>query len=376
MTPRSEPVVWILVHDLDRSGVPIVLERLLRATAQSAHVHVIALRGGPVRTRIQPLVASCTVIEPTARRSAANAFAVGARELHLPWVGRTTERLTWSARLHGLPSPDVAVIHGAGAWSLVDALRGDPPLVLHLHELELGLDRSIPRAAQSDVLRKVSAVLAVSRPVADLALRRGADSSKVELVPGVVETPTEVKLPGATSQDKNGVLVMGAGRPGWRKATDRVTAIAHELTRRGFPGVVGWVGGRPSGPDSRWISAHDPVHWYPEADQPWSTMADADVIVVPSREDPLPLVALEAGLHSKAVVATPTGGLVDLLAQGRGAIAPGHDIRWLVETVERLLIHRDEREELGAALRARVLAQHDAAIVAPQWWSAIRQASG
>ncbi|MBS1838538.1 MAG: glycosyltransferase family 4 protein, partial [Actinobacteria bacterium] len=252
---------------------------------------------------------------------------------------------------------------------------GDPPYVVHLHELETGLDRSIDPTRQASALAGASRVLAVSRPVADLAVRRGADPRQVELLPGVVEVSAVTSAP-VPAGSATGRVVMGAGVPGWRKATDRVAAVAHELDRAGRPGAVGWVGGAPSGQDARWVSATDPVRWYEETDDPWAVMGAAEVVLVPSREDPLPLVALEAGLRSKAVVATPTGGLPDLLGEGRGAIAPTHDVSWIASTTARLLGDPAERMALGAALREEVLAHHDAAVLAPRWWGFLRDAAG
>lgn len=370
-----EPVVWVLVHDLGRSGVPIVLERMLRASGSPEDVHVVAIRGGQLRDGICALARTCTVLEPDGRRSVGNAVSVGARELGAPQVAHRVQRTVWRRRMRHLPAPDVVVVHGAGGWPLLDAVVGDPPYVVHLHELETGLDRSIDPARQASVLAGASRVLAVSRPVADLAVRRGADPRQVELLPGVVEVSAVTSAP-APARPATGRVVMGAGVPGWRKATDRVVAVAHELDRAGRPGAVGWVGGAPSGQDARWVSATDPVRWYEESDDPWAVMGAAEVVLVPSREDPLPLVALEAGLRSKAVVATPTGGLPDLLGEGRGAVAPTHDVSWIASTTARLLGDPAERMVLGAALREEVLAHHDAAVLAPRWWDFLRDAAG
>lgn len=367
--------MWVLVHDLGRSGVPIVLERMLRALGPVDHVHVVAVRGGPLRGSLDALAGTCTVLEPEGRRSVGNAMSAGARELGAPQVANRVQRVVWRRRMHHLPAPDVVVVHGAGGWPLLDAVVGDPPYVVHLHELATGLDRSIDPARQVSALAGASRVLAVSRPVADLAVRRGADPRLVELLPGVVEVSPSTSA-AALPRSATGRVVMGAGVPGWRKATDRVVAVAHELERVGRPGAVGWVGGAPGGPDARWISATDPVRWYEETDDPWAVMGAAEVVLVPSREDPLPLVALEAGLRSKAVVATPTGGLPDLLGEGRGAVAPTHDVGWLARATGRLLGDPLEREALGLALLEEVLARHNAAVVAPIWWDILRDAAG
>jgi glycosyltransferase involved in cell wall biosynthesis len=364
------PVVWVLVRELSRTGVPIVLARMLRARRPGGAVHVVALRGGPLERRVAATAASCTTLEPVGRRSVSDAAAVGMSLLGARSAGDVIHRAAWSRRMRRLPRPDVVVVHGAGAWPLVALAPPTTPVVLHLHELAIGLDRCIPPAGQPQAFARASKVLAVSGPVADLAVHRGARPGLVELLPGAVEIDSVAAVPHLRSAPSPR-RVMGAGSPGWRKATDRVTAVAHELARSGHGEVVGWMGGAPSGPDSRVVAASDPVRWYPATEDPWATMAGAEVVLVPSREDPLPLVALEAGLHARAVVATPTGGLPDLLADGRGAVAPGHDVAWLARTTARLLEDPDERQAMGDALRTEVVRSHDARVVASQWWDVI-----
>ncbi len=367
MKQASRPVVWALVRDLGLTGVPIVLERLVRVQPAEGELHLVSWFPGPLRGRVEPYVASCDVLEPEGRRSIPDAIAVGTTVLGAAPLGRRVRQASWAARLRHLPRPDVVLVHGAGAWPLTAAVPVDVPLVMHLHELEIGLDRCITPGLQADAFSRLARVLAVSRPVADLAVRRGAPTSRVELLPGVVEVSA------AHAEDPADVphLVMGAGSPGWRKGTDRVSAVAHELARRGHRDVVAWVGGAPTGAEARWVESQDPVTWFPATDRPWRLMAGAEVVLVPSREDPMPLVALEAGLHARAVVATPTGGLPDLLADGRGRVAPSHDVRWLADATAQLLDRPDEAVELGAMLRRHVLAHHDARIVAAEWWTTL-----
>lgn len=373
----SPPTVWVLVHDLGRSGVPVVLVRLLRAVAASrSHVHVVALRGGPLEATVRGVAASVTTLEPAQGRSVADAVAVGMHELGHPRPGRNVRRLAWRRRVRHLPAPDVVVLHGAGGWPVLDVLRAEAPLVVHLHELGIGLDRSVPVSRQRELLSGAVRVLAVSRPVADLAVARGAAAARVELVPGVVdrgEVDGAVAGPrgGDTAEPVAGRPVMGAGVVGWRKGTDRLAAVAFELDRSGRRDQVGWVGGHPGGPDAAFVGSTDPVRWYPSCSDPWGVMDAARVVVVPSREDPLPLVALEAGQRRKAVVAMPTGGLPELLSHGRGRVVAGQDVIAFAHAVRHLLEAPDEAVAAGDSLHDHVMVHHDAAVVAPRWWQMV-----
>ena len=374
----SDPVVWVLLHDLSRTGVPTVLSRILSGLPpeRTAAIHVIARHGGPLNEEIAVSCATVTVLEHDDGRSVPNAAAVALRTMSTRSSVRTVAHHVQVAAgkrtVRGLPAPDVVVVNGAGGWPLVSTVPADAPVVLHLHELETAFDRCIEPSLQRDALRRASTLMVVSGPVGELARRRGARPDAIVTVPGVVGT----KLHSAASERSDGARwVMGAGAPGWRKATDRAVALAWELRRSSDRVSVGWVGGRPSGVDAHWVEVEDPVAWYDARPDPWSVLDRAEVIVVPSREDPLPLVALEAGQHRKAVVATATGGLPQLLREGKGLVV-GHDLRALVEAVRQLLDAPALVEELGAALADHVRRNHSVEVIAPQWLAVVDEAAG
>lgn len=389
----QDPVIWIAVHDLSRTGVPVLLARLLQASParQREVVHLVAMYGGPLLRELQSLCASVTVLEPSDRRSASSAASLGLITLGMGRAGEVVRHSAWRAKLAQRPKPDVLLVHGAGAWPVTQVVSSKLPVVLHLHELETALDRCIPRPEQAAAFQRAQQVLVVSAPVAELARNRGANSAKILMVPGCVRLPAadeaetselESNLPESNVTESSAPetdsvqWVLGAGTPGWRKGTDRLAAVAHALQRVSSPAQVGWVGGRPTGADASAVGRTDLVNWIPESADPWKLLSHAAVFVLPSREDPLPLVALEAGLHRRAVVAMPTGGLPDLLADGRGLVGSRQDVRWFVAAVQQVLASRELAEDLGQRLHEFVRTHHDVDVIAPRWLQAVSDAAG
>ena len=389
----QDPVIWIAVHDLSRTGVPVLLARLLQASParQREVVHLVAMYGGPLLRELQSLCASVTVLEPSDRRSASSAASLGLITLGMGRAGEVVRHSAWRAKLARRPKPDVLLVHGAGAWPVTQAVSSKLPVVLHLHELETALDRCIPRPEQAAAFQRAQQVMVVSAPVAELARNRGANAAKILLVPGCVRLPAadeaetselESNLPESNVTESNAPetdsvqWVLGAGTPGWRKGTDRLAAVAHALQRVSSPAQVGWVGGRPTGADATAVGRTDLVNWIPESADPWKLLSHAAVFVLPSREDPLPLVALEAGVYRRAVVAMPTGGLPDLLADGRGLVGSHQDVRWFVAAVEQVLASRALAEDLGQRLHEFVRTHHDVDVIAPRWLQAVSDTAG
>ena len=379
----QDPVIWIAVHDLSRTGVPVLLARLLQASParQREVVHLVAMYGGPLLRELQSLCASVTVLEPSDRRSASSAASLGLITLGMGRAGEVVRHSAWRAKLARRPKPDVLLVHGAGAWPVTQVVSSKLQVVLHLHELETALDRCIPRPEQAAAFQRAQQVMVVSAPVAELARNRGANSAKILLVPGCVRLP-DADLPESNEAESNAPetdsvqWVLGAGTPGWRKGTDRLAAVAHALQRVSSPAQVGWVGGRPTGADATAVGRTDLVNWIPESADPWKLLSHAAVFVLPSREDPLPLVALEAGVYRRAVVAMPTGGLPDLLADGRGLVGSHQDVRWFVAAVEQVLASRALAEDLGQRLHEFVRTHHDVDVIAPRWLQAVSDTAG
>jgi glycosyltransferase involved in cell wall biosynthesis len=100
-------------------------------------------------------------------------------------------------------------------------------------------------------------------------------------------------------------------------------------------------------------------------DDPASTLAAADVVVLPSRTEGLPAVAIEAGLVGLPVVATDVGGTSEIVVDGvTGVLVPPGDPEALAAGLDRALA---AGERLGAAARERCLARFELGVVVDQW---------
>lgn len=92
----------------------------------------------------------------------------------------------------------------------------------------------------------------------------------------------------------------------------------------------------------------------------------ADVVVVPSRYEAFGLVALEAMMLGKPVVATATGGLQTVIEHGRTGLlcAPGEGSFGLFQAMRTLADNPQLREHMGQAGRERALREYTISRVA------------
>ncbi len=107
---------------------------------------------------------------------------------------------------------------------------------------------------------------------------------------------------------------------------------------------------RSSAPPGVVFAGHvtDPVPWY----------AAADVVVLPSRWEAMPLVLLEAMASGRSVVATDVGGVREALPSDAGIVEIGDAGALAAELLARLR-STDLADAEGVANRNRVRAVHD-----------------
>ena len=82
-------------------------------------------------------------------------------------------------------------------------------------------------------------------------------------------------------------------------------------------------------------------------------MEDIDVFVLPSLTEGTPNAIIEAMAHQKPIVATPVGGIPDLVNQEVGVLVPPGDIQALSGALSKLAADAGLRHAMGVAARRR-----------------------
>ncbi len=110
---------------------------------------------------------------------------------------------------------------------------------------------------------------------------------------------------------------------------------------------------------------------YLDEGQVAALLASADMLVLPSFAEGLPVVLMEALAAAVPVIATQIAGVPELVENGvSGLIVPPGDEEALAEAIDRLLADPALRARMGQAGRAKVCAEHDIAQEA-RWLAAL-----
>lgn len=255
------------------------------------------------------------------------------------------------------------------------------PLVTTIHgtDLRIARDVRVARPAFRRVLGASAAVTTVSRWLADELVRLQPTAQ-----PAVAPMPVATELfhpRGGRERDPGKILFVGRLTP--QKGVDRLLHAFRDLVAELPACTLDLIGSGPAAEELQQLAGElgigGRVNWLGALPQP--ELADhysrAAVVVVPSHEEGLGLVAAEAMLSGAAVVASDSGGLRDVVRHERtGILVPSLDAAALGQALGRIMAPAAmaERAALGEAGRLHALASFAPESVARHYATIYREA--
>jgi glycosyltransferase involved in cell wall biosynthesis/peptidoglycan/xylan/chitin deacetylase (PgdA/CDA1 family) len=296
---------------------------------------------------------------PPERFTAADVAGFTRHRMHERLTARTFA--SWTRSLHAVVRefrPDVAHAQSIRTTLVVAAAAPSLPLISTVH----GIEESDERLAALALRLSRARVTAVSEASAE-GVRRHHLAPHVEIVPPGVDieallsaalAPPETEIP-----DRSPLIVCLARQFPVKGVDVLVEAFTRVLAAEPEAGLV-LVGG---GPDTDALIARvaelgiaDAVAFAGRQLNPAPYLAAADLVVLPSRREGLPVVALEAFGLNRAVVATAVGGTPDIVRPGEtGWLVPPEQPAALAVAILEAL--RDPDGRVQRAQRGRELVE-------------------
>jgi glycosyltransferase involved in cell wall biosynthesis len=272
----------------------------------------------------------------------------------------------------------------AGLYPLAAELVGAPEVVscrgsdLHLFEQAEPGARNLGLAS----LLRVGRVHCVSAKMAAVVERvSGRHDGVFVNRPAVEVNHPPAKTPQGPGQAP---LVIGVGRLVWIKGFDYLLEAFARLKRDKVAFSAEIIGGGPLTAELRFsvldLDLADQVTITgprsPAAVQ--ARLQDADVFVLSSVAEGISNAALEAMAVGVPVVTTAAGGMVEAVTDGvEGFVVPVRDVESLTARLRQLLSNQIQREEMGRAARARIVAgfslTRQAAVFEEEYRTLVRQ---
>ena len=359
--PAEKTRLLVVGHDACRAGAQTLLLSLLRAwkRSQAFSFRLILSNSGPLLNQFESLCPTLVLAhyrDPQFRKTAVAKFL--------------------SVR------PQLVYANTVVNGPLLDELAWlDCPVVTHVHELQKSIERWAPGETMAATLRRTTHFVAVSEPVAEnLKSRHGVAPTAVSVINAFIDTGHEAQpTPPAEARrqelELNGAhsAVFGCGTTDWRKGPDLFVEIAARACAAVPQLRFFWIGAGSREEQrtlDKLIARHDlseRVSFLGERPDARSYLGAGHIFLLPSREDPFPLVALEAADAGRPIVCFEgAGGMPAFVGQECGRVVPFEDVDAAAAAIRELARDEALRGRLGSAAKDKVARCHSTSGAAAQ----------
>ncbi len=288
------------------------------------------------------------------------------------------QQLYWVARVAAVATPPADVLHvTAAGWAAIPALvhqrlHGTPLLLtehgVYVREAYLAAARSTAAPGDRFVASRLARGLTMATydhadvisPVTEAnerwEVRLGVDPARIRVIHNGIVAPE------ACSPPPGALKVVSVGRIDPLKDVQTMLHVAAEVIRRIPEARFEYWGPPTRGQEAyaraceelrRQLGLGDGFQFMGTTPTPNDVVRAADVVLMTSISEGLPMSILEAMAQGRPVVATGVGGVPDVL-RGCGIVVPSGDILGLATAVTTLLRNPAFAERLGRQAFARV----------------------
>jgi glycosyltransferase involved in cell wall biosynthesis len=255
-----------------------------------------------------------------------------------------------------------------GAWA---SWHAGVPHLITMHGSRYYAGKLRRRLALRAAIAASGGLAAVSHPLADhlsrdLFVRRSRIAVVTNGVPRPAVPPATRTLRDELSIPQTHPLLVSVGNlypvKGHQHLIDAMALVADR-----HPTLHAAIAGRgelaePLMARARAHGLEDRLHLLGLRSDVAAILAAADVFVLPSLSEGLPLALLEAMFAGRPIVASDVGEIAATLDRGRaGVLVPPGDSAALAAALDRILTDPDRARALGAAARDRAAARYDVA---------------
>jgi glycosyltransferase involved in cell wall biosynthesis len=359
--------VIVVSHDAQLAGAQRLLLSLLEVWQRRTPfpVKVICVGGGPLRSEFEQLFPTLVLSDFQSPRKQALALA--------QFIGQPARAIYASTVVNG---PLLERLRSLGA-----------PIITHCHELQASIERWAPGEIMAATLTNSDFVLGGCTAVAEnLRVRHQVPSQRLDVVYDFIKPWNDTAIPtpdelntirrqlGITNAD---VVVFGCGTTDWRKGPDIFLDVAIIACQQDPLLKFVWIGGNISSRDEARIAESKLVGRIQFiGNQPLSRRYYyvGHIFALTSREDPCPLVALEAADAKLPVVCFERAGdIPHVLGPDCGAVVGFEDVHAFANAVLELSEDTNRRLRAGKMGYERVRREHTSEAAASEIEAIIEQ---
>lgn len=376
--------ILFVSHDANRAGSQLLLLQLLRLLKErGVPMHLLLCSGGALEDDF----AKVTTITRLYQNDHVSPYFIPGKilkkiNLHKLYeehsAQRENDRVTSELEAQNIGLVFVNSIANAAVYYETLRFLHHLPMVLFVHELAMSARIYTHEKHLNFLLKKTDHLIAVSKAVANYYVKKydfpiqhvstftlidhDHIDDKLKLVQSDILEKT-YRIP------DDAIVIGGCGNAEWRKGNDLFNWIARNVISKTAPLPVFfvWIGAGPQHEiyeliesDIRLMGLSDRIILIPPTPQALDYINRFDILLLSSREDPYPLVVLEAALQEIPVVCfEDAGGAPELIESDAGFVVPYLDITAASDAIIQLVLDPALRQNMGEKGRKKVLERHN-----------------
>lgn len=374
--------ILFISHDASRTGAPIVLLNFIRWFKQNSDIpFLIILVKGDELTEAFTKLAPAILYSPDKKP---NYWIRGMKFLYTIFNARhlfekryLVIRQSWLKRQ--LRNSDIGLIYSntaSNSWILKQLDWLSCPVISHIHELEFIIQQN-GNENFNYLKNNTDLFIACSKAVKkNLMDNHGVSDAMVHVIHEFIPFPVKINIDKKIHSNRiiqelnltdDAFIVGASGYIEWRKGSDLFVQLAELVIHKySKPLCFVWLGGYQNSKqhlellfDIDKLDLKGKVHVITSKPDPLDYFECMDVFVLPSREDPFPLVCLEAASLGKPVICFDNaGGMPEFVENDSGFIVPYLDIDQMAKRIIELYDSPDLLHEMGKNAAKKVRERH------------------
>lgn len=349
--------ILFITHDTTRSGAPLVLLyfiKWLKEHHSQIKINLLALKGGELDGEFMEQVDCFYRLSDYKKEELT--FIKDAKKRTLKKIGLYKERPhPKEVLLKKLAFENFDLIYANTVVSIPIAVKlktinTNLKVVAHIHELDMVIKLLLPNLER--YADKIDGFVSASNLVKNNLVNEYQISS--EKIKTVYEF-SRMNFPQNTTTSEDHFIVCGSGKGGWRKGSDLFIQVANYI-KSNYPQhkiKFKWIGGNPPWEnlllknDIVKSGLNEIVNFLGNLNDPGEVFFEMDIFLMTSREDPFPLVCIEAGMLGKPIIGFKGAtGTEEVLPEMKENFVPYLSIESMAEKIvcyyeDKQLLQRD-----------------------------------
>jgi glycosyltransferase involved in cell wall biosynthesis len=363
--------ILFISHDANRAGAQLFLLNIMQyLSKKDVSMHLLLLSDGILKHDFEEI---CSVtIYPNLDVS--EAFYKKAISKLIP--KKDTQKAQFQSSLLAENFDLIYANTIATAWVIPELLNFlKAPLITHIHELEFSIQLYSNKQDREFLFNNTTKLIACSKAVAgNITEKYHFPNEKTEVIHSFVENEKVISRSHSSDNEtikqkynlpKNTFLIGGCGNAEWRKGIDIFALVASRILdlspKSKFHFV--WIGIKKEGEyyeqicyDIEKLGIKKHITFIEQTPDAIELINVLDIFTLPSREDPFPLVMLEAALMKRTIVGfEKTGGCSEFIEADAGVLVPYLNTNEMAVKIIDLYRNQVLSQQLGHNAKEKVL---------------------